>query len=215
MALVIGTWFWGEKYPTYYVDRLRAGVARNLKQDYEFRVFSPEPEDAYLTETPGCLCRLRTFDPDWQEAQGIEPGDRIVTLDLDLIVTGPLDPLFNAVDPFKILMGANSANPCPYNGSVWMLRAGYRPDVWADFSLEAIKASPKYEYHDDQGWMAFKLPRENGWRVGPSSGIYAFKKPGWPGGDELPKDARIVAFPGWRDPNDVKHLDWVKQHWAA
>jgi len=51
--------------------------------------------------------------------------------------------------------------------------------------------------------------------VGPADGVYGFHKPGWPKGEALPKNARIVAFPGWRDPVGFRHLDWVKQHWRA
>lgn len=215
MALIISTWSWGSKYPQHYIDRLQAGVARHLKQPYEFRVFSPELEDQPLTEIPGCLCRLRAFDPEWQARQGINRGDRLVTLDLDLIVTGPLDPLFDVRHPFCILGDVNTANPNPYNGSVQMLRAGYRPEVWGDFSLEAVKASKRYDFYDDQGWLWHKLPHEATWKAGARSGIYGFHKKGWPGGDGLPKDARIVAFPGWRDPKDFEHLSWVKAHWRA
>lgn len=215
MALIISTWLWGDKYPPHYVERLRAGVARHLGQPYEFRVFTPEPEDQHLTQIPGCLARLRAFDPAWQAAQGINRGDRLVTLDLDLIVTGPLDALFDQPYPFMILGDVNTANKCPYNGSVQMLRAGYRPEVWGDFSLKAMEASPRHSFHDDQGWLWHKLPHEATWKAGPQSGVYGFHKKSWPGGDDLPKDARIVAFPGWRDPNDFTHLPWVKTHWRS
>jgi hypothetical protein len=68
---------------------------------------------------PGCFARSALFDPEWQARHGIEPGDRFVCLDLDLIVTGPLDGLFDRPEPFAILQGVNASNPCPYNGSVW------------------------------------------------------------------------------------------------
>jgi len=46
-------------------------------------------------------------------------------------------------------------------------------------------------------------------------GVYAFKKRNWPKGDALPSNARVVAFPGFRDPSQFGHLDWVAQHWRA
>jgi len=142
-------------------------------------------------------------------------GDRIVCMDLDLIITGSLDPLFDRPEPFVILQGANSVNPCPYNGSMWMVKAEYRPDVWSDFTLDAATAVPWYAFPDDQSWFAHKLPNAAGWRAGPQSGAYAFKKPGWPKGDGLPADARLVAFPGFRDPSQFTHLPWVRDHWGA
>lgn len=215
MALIIGTWLWGGKYPKIYVERLRAGLARHLKQPYRFEVFTPEDDDIHFTKIKGCFARLRMFDPQWQAKHGIKDNDRLVCADLDSIVTGPLDPLFNRPDNFCILTGANSSNPCPYNGSLWMLRAGYRPDVWSDFSLKAAAQVPHDKFPDDQAWFAHKLPGVVGWKAGPSSGVYAFHKPGWPKGDALPADARLVVFPGWRDPSKFTHLDWVREKWAA
>lgn len=211
--LHICTWHWGKKYGPSYVEKLAAGVGRNLHQDYRFCVFTPCEADDYLTKIKGCFARLRMFDPEWQKLNGIKPNDRMVCVDLDVVVTGELDALFCRPEQFLILQGANAANPCPYNGSLWMLRAGYRPDVWSDFSLGAAHNIPFYEFPDDQGWLAHKLPGEPGWEAGSRSGVYAFKKPGWPDGDDLPKDARIVVFPGWRDPARFKHLPWIKKHW--
>jgi hypothetical protein len=212
-VLHIGPFFWGNKYGPEYVDRLRAGVARHLKGEYRWHVFSPDPRDEHLTEIKGCFCRLRAFDPEWQAQNGIAPGDRIVSMDLDAIVTGPLDPLFDRPEPFVILQNVNASNPCPMNGSVWMLRAGYRPDVWSDFSLEAADKIAKFEFADDQGWFWHKMPDAAGWNAGSESGIYGFQKKGWPKGTELPRDAIMVVFPGWRDPAKFSHLDWIKSNW--
>lgn len=208
MAFLIGPFVWGDKYGSDYIDKLRRGLERNLT-GHEFRVF--EAEDADLTQVPGCFARLRAFDPEWQARQGLKEGDRLVILDLDLVVTGSLEGLFDREDGFTILQGVNSSNPCPYNGSLWTLRAGYRPDVWSDFSLEAARKVPFDSFPDDQAWFAHKLPEAG--KFGPEDGVYAFQKPGWPKGQALPKKARIVAFPGWRDPSGWTHLDWIKQHW--
>jgi hypothetical protein len=210
--LNIVTWHWGSKYPGHYIERLKAGVTRHLAQEFRFCVFAPEQEDEYLTKIPGCFCRLRMFSPEWQAKHNLT--GRIVCIDLDAVITGPLDPLFDRPEPFNILHGGNSANPCPYNGSMMMLRAGAHAEIWNEFTLKNAFAVPSFAYPDDQGWLAAKLPNASGWRVGSESGAYCFKKPGWPDGDDLPKDARIVAFPGWRDPAKFQHLAWVKANWA-
>lgn len=211
--LWVTTWKWLSKYPGHYVERLRSAVARNLEQEYKFAVFSPEAEDEYLTKVPGCFCRLRYFDREWQRKQGIQPGDRIVCIDLDVVITGQLDPLFDRDDTFVILSGANSTNPCPVNGSVQMLRAGEHQDVWRDFSLKNASMVQFDAFPDDQAWISHRIPNYAEWKAGPESGIYSFQKTTWPKGDGLPKDARIVAFPGWRDPARFAHLDWVKANW--
>lgn len=212
-SLTICTWQWGKKYAPHYVERLRAGLARHLRQPFRFEVFAPQLEDEYLTKLPGCFCRLRMFDPAWQVAHNIE--GRLVCIDLDTVITGPLDGLFDRPEKFIILQGANASNPCPYNGSLMMLRAGTRPDVWRDFSLKNANSVPFFEFPDDQGWLWHKIPDAAGWKAGSESGVYAFQKPGWPKDGKLTADARIVAFPGWRDPSRFVDQEWVKAHWAA
>jgi hypothetical protein len=153
------------------------------------------------------------FSPEWQYMNGMD--DRLVCIDLDVVVTGELDPLFDRPESFLILQGANAANPCPFNGSLMMLRPGVHPEVWSDFTVDVAAKVPFYEFPDDQGWLWHKVPDAAGWKAGPSSGVYAFQKPGWPKGNDLPTDARLVVFPGWRSPEKFFHVPWIKKHWAA
>jgi hypothetical protein len=215
---------WGNKYSTEDVAKLYRGVKRNLSKDFRFICFRDESRqfaegieqypipDMELTKVKGCFARLRLFDPEFQARLGIPEETRIVNLDLDMVITGPLDDLLDRSDYFTILQGVNSANPCPYNGSIWMLRAGYKRHVWTSFSLEKAEQLPRYEFPDDQQWFWELMPDAGEW--GPKDGVFAFKKVGWPKGDALPKDAKIVSFPGWRDPSKFTHLPWVQQHWV-
>lgn len=221
--LTILTWLWGDKYGAEDVRRLQRGIARHVKEDHRFLCVTDNQidgvettiiKDPGLTHLKGCIARLRLFDEVWQRDIGCKDGERIVNIDLDVVVTGDLDPLFGRADSFTILTRANAANPCPYNGSIFMLRAGAHADVWDNFTLAELDTVPFYEFPDDQAWMAHKLPGVTGWIAGSQSGIYAFQKPGWPKGDDLPKDARLVVFPGWRSPAKFKHLGWVKEHWC-
>jgi hypothetical protein len=201
---------------------LFAGVRRNLRQPARFvavgelEVFLDGVEsvpipDIGLTKVKGCYARLRMFDPEWQRQHGFD--GRIVCIDLDTVITGPLDPLFDRPEPFVIMQGGNASNPCPYNGALMMLRAGAHADVWRDFSVDAAARVPFHEYPDDQGWIANKVPGAAGWRCGEASGVYVFRKPGWPkGSDNMPLGARLVTFIN-RTPGQLIHLDWVKHHW--
>lgn len=224
--LTVCTWLWGNKYKNDDVEKLYAGVKRNLMQPFRFLCVTEDYLDVVLsrgierhsipdlglTKIPGCFARLRMFDPEWQREKRID--DRLVSMDLDSVVTGNLDDLVDRREPFLILRGANASNPCPYNGSIFMLRSGVHPEVWKDFNLVAASKIKRYEFADDQGWLWHMLPDAAGWNVGVESGIYAFKKPGWPKGDALPVDARLVVFPGWRSPAQFKSLPWIEQHWS-
>lgn len=220
---------WGQKYGVEYVDRLAAGLRRQMRHRFRFVVVAENPEtrrlkvqtipipkqDMPLLTVPGCFARLRLFDPVWQEQNHFYEGDKILSLDLDLIITGSLRPLLEQIGDatFKILQDVNTSNPCPYNGSVWMLRAGTHRNVWYDFSLAAARKVPFFEFPDDQGWFAAKIPDAGAWTA--KSGVYAFQKRGWPLGNELPPNAAIVAFPGSRDPSKFTHLPWVQKHWLT
>lgn len=240
--LTVLTWWWGNKFDIADVNKLAAGVARNLKQPYRFACIHDKgfPDfseavhcswpilDPELTKIKGCYARLRMFDPAWQrmypcntDIYGNEIADRIVCIDLDTVITGALDPLFDRPEPFVILQRGNAANPCLNNGALMMLRPGAHPEVWSDFSVEAASKVPFFEFSDDQGWLWAKLPHSAGWNCGPESGAYVCLKPGWPGWSpdlcsmktDLPKGARLVTFSGWRSPEKFKHLEWVAKNW--
>ena len=212
MALTVCTWIWGQKYPGHYITRLEYGLRRNLRPPFRFLVLHPQAGDEWLFD--GCLCRMRLFDWRFQDQYQIARGERIVVLDLDVVITGPLDQLFDRDETLVILEGANAANPCPFNGSVLMFRGGTNADLWFSLNADVLQTIPKYEFPDDQGWIHFKRPDAATWKVGPSSGIYAFRKPGWPADDQLPAGARLVAFPGRRDPSQFAHIPWIAKHWS-
>lgn len=226
--LNICIWWWGTKYDWSYVEKLVHGFDRHMSGERRMvlvtdnapvtRIFNQvipiEQADRHLLLMKGCLARLRMFDVAWQKEHGFG-ADRLASVDLDTVVTGDLDPVFNRQEEtFCILQGANSANPCPYTGALFMLKAGEHRDVWDDFSVEAVTRLPFYAFPDDQNWLAHKIPNAAGWRAG-EGGVYAFMKPGWPHKHgELPADARLVTFPGARDPSQFKSLSWVQKHWT-
>lgn len=227
--LHVVTWLWGTKWPPHYVERLAAGLRRNLKQRYRFVLVTDQPistisahhvcgiaaEDRVYLDRLGCLVRMRMFDKEWQAANDMNPGDRIVNIDVDCVVTDTVDPLFDRDDEFTIMQGFNTTNPCPFNGSLWMFRAGERHDVWDDFGPDAHAKYnvPIHAIADDQGWLHHKFPFAKAYT--PEVGVYCFKKRTWPTGDmSLPKGARIVAFPG-RKPEQYPGLEWVQRHWRC
>ena len=219
--IVFTTWLWGNKYNESHVLKLLAGLMRHHSGPFRFVVFTHNKLSLPTIEVqpirdPGligrsCFCRLRMFDPEWQRMHGFD--GRIVNLDLDLVITGRIDDLFHRADTFLILQNVNADNPNPFNCSIFMLRAGQHAEVWADFTPEKCEAITVYGWPDDQGWIWHRLPNAAGWRGGKASGIYAFQKPGWPQGTDLPADARIVAFFGKRKPEMFMNLAWVRKHW--
>ena len=219
--ITVVTWLWGDKFKIDDVLRLRSAVARNLREDHRFLCLSDRPFEhdgieccsiwnTELCKRPGCFARLRLFDPELQEYLMVD--EKIVNMDLDTVITGQLDPLFNRPESFCIMQGGNASNPCPYNGALIMLRRGEHADVWRDFTVGRAAAVPYYAYPDDQGWIWHKIPNASGWKCGDTHGVYVYKKPGWHGGDALPPGARLVTFIN-NSPRSLRHLDWVQEHW--
>lgn len=224
--LTVLSFIWGTRYDIAYVNRLGQGLRRHMDVPYRFvvvtdraRQFGPTVDYQEPLPNPelagrGCFCRLVTFSTDWQRKLGLTIGDRVLVLDLDLVIVGNLRPLLERDQPFVILQGVNSpTHPTPYNGSVWLTTAGYRPDVWDDFSVEAAEKLPKAEFADDQQWMFHKLPNAGAYTE--KDGVWAFRKGAWEADTGLPANARIVAFPGRRDPSQFVNLPWLRRHWLG
>lgn len=224
MALTFITWLWGNKYGATDLVKLRNAVRRHSHSAHRFCVFVDRDrpdissdierhriKDNSLTGRH-CYCRLQMFDPTWQQQYGFQ--DRIVSLDLDLVITGEIDALFDRPESFVILKGVHTVNPNPFNASIMMLRVGSHPEVWSEFTIERAAGVPFHEFPDDQGWIWHMLPGAGVWNAGKESGVYAFQKPGWPQGWDLPAGARIVSFIGKRKPAMYSSLHWVRKYWG-
>lgn len=229
-GLTVVTWLYGQKWGEDYVDRLFDGLRRNTRRPIRCALITDRDfassaditvrfgaEDTALAQHKGCLIRLRLFDRAMQERLGIAPGERIINIDVDAVITGEIDSLFDRGGEFTIMQGFNQTNPCPFNGSLWIFRADERHDVWEDFSIEAARRVPFHAFPDDQAWLHHKFPKAAAFTA--KDGVYAFKKITWPPVSRgikhgLPDNARIVAFPG-RDPKQYQWLGWVRKHWGG
>lgn len=167
---------------------------------------------------PSCYVRLFIFS---EEARKII-GERIVSVDLDIVLTGDVTPIFDRPVDFAI-WGGQSVQPgasIPYNwfnGSLMMVRAGTRTQVWDGFD-PATSPAQAHRAHcrgSDQGWIAHCLGR-NEMQWGTGDGVYSYRNHILPAGGDLLPGARIVAFHGKHDPwhNDIqaRHA-WVRGHY--
>lgn len=214
------------------VNTLRAMVARHYAGPHRFSCITDNPDgidprvrvlplwndhaevrSPHGGRNPSCYRRLRMFAPD----AGRLIGDRMLSLDLDTVITGDVTPLWDRPDDFVIWEGNSGKNP--YNGSMILLRAGSRTCVWDDFDP---RTSPKRGIHigyvgSDQAWIAYRLgPNEARWRR--QDGVYSWRvhiQQATRG--KLPKDARIVFFHGQHDPWHpwTQRLSpWIASHWT-
>lgn len=164
------------------------------------------------TRNPSCYRRMKVFAPD----AGAIFGERIICIDLDTVVVGDLTPIFDRDEDFIIWGESDYPQHQWYNGSIWSLRAGTRPQVWTAFNP---KTSPKEAFRagrrgSDQGWFSHILGKgEATW--GRGDGIYSYRVHIAPMGHQLPANARLVMFHGKQDPwaYHAQQIPWIREHY--
>jgi hypothetical protein len=142
-------------------------------------------------------------------------GERFVSLDLDMVITGDLTPLWHRSEEIVFWGDTNPLPGSHYNGSMVLMTAGARPQVWTDFDP---KRSPHLSlaskcFGSDQGWISYRLGKgEAKWTK--ADGVYSFRNE-LKRTRELPSNARIVVFHGSTDPwsREAEHWPWIREHY--
>ncbi len=163
-------------------------------------------------KNPSCYRRLRMFHPEI----GKVFGERFVSIDLDVVITGDLRPIWNRSE--DIVLYGDATNPQPgshYNGSMVLMTAGSRSKVWTEFDPETspTKALAARAFGSDQGWVSYRLgPREAKWTA--ADGVYSFRKH-LQQAAVLPSNARVVVMQGSVDPwtRRAESYAWVREHY--
>lgn len=214
------------------VNTLRRMVERNYQRPHELVCVTDDPEgidkkvrvvpiwddfssvaNPYGRKQPSCYRRLRAFS---REAQEIL-GSRFVSLDLDCVIVDDMVPVWDRAEDF-VIWGDTSPHT-PYNGSMWLMNAGSRSQVWEKFDpVTSPLISKRMGYFgSDQAWIGACLgPNECKWSQ--ADGVYSYRndirKQIPP--DQLPSNARIIIFHGQFDPwmSQVRERhSWVRKNY--
>jgi hypothetical protein len=174
--LTVLTWLWNQpqgrtKFTAEHVWIWADMVSRNLSMRHRLACVTTEtdlPPNVERIDPPGefekiqpnwgprkpnCYRRLSMFRRDAAKLF----AKRFVCMDLDCVIGGPLDPLFERSEDLVLFKGTNPDRP--YNGSMMMIEAGCRPQVYEDFSAEGARISGEQFVGSDQAWLALKLGR--------------------------------------------------------
>ena len=212
---------YGLRYGPEHVNRLRRMVRRHLSMPHRFVALVDDPVgiDEDIETIPlwpdhrdmgGTWCRVRLFASEMRRLL----GERFVLLDLDVVVTGALDPLFDRPEEFVTGVSYNPA--AAYNTGTYLLTAGSRAEVWDRFSPAAARRAVTVDGMWEQGWASYILGAgEATWGV--EDGVYEYGRHVARGnGGALPANARLVAFSGPHDPSlpACQALSpWIAEHW--
>lgn len=223
--LTVLTWFWRQpearnQYEPHHVAIWADMVRRNLSTPHRIACVTAEDIDlpshieiirpprefenvripSWPAYRPQCLRRLTMFAPD----AAATFGDRFVCMDLDCVIGAPLAPLFRTRDSFKICTGTMRGRP--YNGSMMLLTAGARPQVYTEFSPAKAVAAGKKFVGSDQAWIADRLPGEATW--GEADGVIYYGLPRL-----LDTVKRLMFFPGSTKPWGRFHDRWIADNY--
>ncbi|MGE0366944.1 MAG: hypothetical protein AB7Q00_14550 [Phycisphaerales bacterium] len=231
--LTIVCWKWGApgyriNFTAHHVNVLASMVKRNYKRPHRFVCITDDPTgiecetfplwkdcgemiNACGTHLPSCYRRLRIFN----ESVAKQFGERILSIDLDVVITGDITPVWEQPHDFVGWAVPGVVHARVYNGSMFMFRAGAHTDLWDEFDPQVSPdLSNKSGYFgSDQAWISYKLKGQApGWNR--SNGVVSYpreqrKMP-------LSPTTRIVIFHGKRKPWDPavqNESPWVLEHW--
>ena len=185
---------WGTRYPAFYVNRLYAGVKRNLKRPFRFVCFTNEsaelvpgvevqpipPPPAGLGERkwPTVYTKLALF----KDGCGDLTGPTLF-LDIDQVIVGDMDRFFdykpgefciihNWIERRKLLF---RRRPKIGNSSCFRFEAGKMNRVWETFAADLDFAYDQRRFATEQAFMthAVGLKHVNWW---PEEWVASFKR---------------------------------------
>lgn len=228
----------GGKYNANYVNRLYSMVRRNITIPFDFYCITENNEgiDKNIIIKPipnidleGWWFKVTLFQKDAYGLKG-----QTLFIDLDMVIIGNIDAICQHQGSFSTIKGWNQNY---LQNAVFVFNINQHCQVYDDF-MKNPKQLAK-EFNGDDIWMTEVLDKDkvsffpDDWVVSykyhcNAKGIKLFGKLGkllglWFafGNATPPKDAKIIAFHGKPDPEDVlekSYLFWkkapfVKQHW--
>lgn len=213
---------WGTKFPPYYVNRLYAGVARNLQLPFRFICFTEHPE-GIRDEVEIHPLPVVPFEDEmvtamttgkrrgaWRKVTMMQPGladlaGPTLVMDLDVIVIAGLDELFD-YKPGKICMGRewryqyHPLQPVGGHGSVYKFEPGTHDYLYTDFA-DDVQAS--IDYRGEQKYISMTAHKHGDLEYFPKGWISSFKRQAIPmvpfnliKEPTIPPKSRVLCFHG-------------------
>jgi len=219
MTLVVATYLWsdpardsqrrGYTFNHQHVRVLKSMVSRSLAVPHRFVCVTDDNIDGvdcvaldWRKHVPGTVCiRLMQHNGEWCRAN---LGERVLSLDLDVVITGSLDHI--AARTESAIFWRNPNWPSPqrafYQSSVQLFSAGARQELWDDFDPQQTPRWMNWRFGGkEQAWISERLEWNEAY-FDATHGIYGAGRLGSKGiGSELPENACIVSFPGAREPS--------------
>lgn len=192
----------GTKYGADYVNRLASMIQRNCAMPLHVVCFTDDPRglDPSVEPQPLPADGLQGW---WNKVALFQeklPGvsGRVLYLDLDVVITGWLDPLLTAPGDFIVM--DNDYVP-GFNTSVMLFEVGARTDIWKKFSPDVAQ-----RIEGDQDWVALMAPDAHLW---PAGWCVPYRLRA---AQAVPHGSKVVVFSGRPNPDEYP-AEWIRQYW--
>jgi hypothetical protein len=206
----------GAKYNSEYVNKLFRGIKRNTTKEFLFTCFTDNSDglDSAIEIKSLPLVRNDLFAKiGLYNKELYNENDQIFYFDLDTVIVGLLDEIFE------------------YSGDFMILRDFYRRNgfgsglmSWRPHAVDHMAKNYRGQRcaHGDQGWPEQQYPGADIWQKQYPEKVISYKvhvqnkgrnRPGWTQHGGSLQTASIVCFHGRPMPHDVANLDWMQENW--
>ena len=200
MTSVICWWWQNGRRPGVFkpehVHALKKMVETHLSIPHRFVCITDKPDELDCETFPlwsfpefnwsdDCWRRIKIFDPEINT----QFGDRIISIDLDVLIEGDFAHLIENID-FQCMKGDAS----PLNTSFFTLKTGTMSHIWEQFSGKAVNVVKRSGYKgSDQAWLSVMAEKPSMWTEKDGVSTYRRLK-------VRPSERIVTAFPGTIKP---------------
>ena len=232
---------WGNKYGAEYVNRLYAMLGRTITGDFELVCFTDSSvgirDEVNLRPLPELDLPCGLPERGWNKLAAMNKDlgglqGPVLFLDLDVVITGNIDPLFTRAGRFLIIRDTKFRRKRVGNSSVFRFTIGEFADVLDHFvkNFDWVRTN----FRNEQAYLSWAIDQRGALSFWPKEWCISFKydcvKP-WPMSyffpPSLPNDARIVIFHGHPLPDEavngvthnwyrpIRRTRWISKYWQS
>ena len=199
----------GPLYSVDYVNILLAMIFRNTSKEFRFLCFTDDAQGlshrADAMPLPLELKGAGWFNKLYLFKDGLfKRGQQIFYFDLDTMITGSLDEIFDYRGDFCILRDFLHLGS-KYGSGVMSWQSGEVAHIWNNYQAAGY---PRVD-GGDQNWIEQQVQRADFWQDEFPSEFVSWKVYCRGG---VPKDAKVVCFHGKPKPHELGD-ETIKTHW--
>jgi hypothetical protein len=218
---------WGSRYGPEYVNRIHGMVKRNTTPPFRVICMTDDPRGIHPevlclglpelgcprpTNAPGKWPKAALWNRDLFGLTGVA-----LFMDLDVVITGGLDPFFSFGQPHDVILARNRIKPLERLGqtSIFRFPIGEHGYMLENFRQDPEGIAGKYQF--EQRYVTRCI--QGGVKFWPHRWVKHFRRDclgPWPlrylRPARLPRGARVIIFPGKPDPADALAGRWSERY---